>query len=196
MRYVSNGIAMALALALFASAAGASGPPSAPLSKCPADAVVSGPVCMDKYEASVWRVPNATTANKSLVARIRRGMATAAELGTRLSVPGGSYTSVTAPALKKMLESKDFVFVNVHVPYEGEIARTDDFIPFDKVEQRRHLLPANKDAKVVLYCMSDRMSNIAAETLVRLGYTNVWNLVGGMVDWRQRGYPLISGPAK
>jgi rhodanese-related sulfurtransferase len=40
------------------------------------------------------------------------------------------------------------------------------------------------------------MSNIAAETLVRLGYTNVWNLVGGMVDWRQRGYPLIGGPAK
>lgn len=124
------------------------------------------------------------------------GMATAAELGTRLSVPGGSYTSVTAPALKKMLESKDFAFVNVHVPYEGEIARTDAFIPFDKVEQRRHLLPAKKDAKIVLYCMSDRMSNIAAETLVRLGYTNVWNLVGGMADWRQRGYPLISGPAR
>ena len=64
------------------------------------------------------------------------------------------------------------------------------------VEQQIHLLPARKDAKIVHYCMSDRMSTIASETLVRLGYTNVWNLVGGMVDWSQQGYPLISAPAK
>jgi len=119
-----------------------------------------------------------------------------AEIGNRVPASGGTYTNVAAPALKKMLESKDFVLVNVHVPYEGEIARTDDFIPFNQVEKQLHLLPPRKNAKIVLYCMSDRMSNIAAETLVRLGYTNVWNLVGGMVDWRQRGYPLISGPAK
>ena len=116
--------------------------------------------------------------------------------GTRVEVPGGAYANVTAPALKKMLGRKDFFFVNVHIPYEGEIARTDAFIAYDKVEQQLHLLPAKKDAKVVLYCMSDRMSTIAAETLVRLGYTNVWNLVGGMVDWRQRGYSLMTAPAK
>ena len=51
-----------------------------PLDKCPDDAVVSGTVCMDKYEASVWRVPVATTSNKGLVTRIRQGKATAADL--------------------------------------------------------------------------------------------------------------------
>jgi rhodanese-related sulfurtransferase len=34
------------------------------------------------------------------------------------------------------------------------------------------------------------MSQIAAEKLVSLGYTNVWNLKGGMVDWEQTGYDL------
>ena len=86
--------------------------------------------------------------------------------------------------------------MNVHVPYEGEIARTDAFIPFDKAEQQLHLLPARRDAKIVLYCMSDRMSTIASETLVRLGYTNIWNLQGGMVEWGKQGYPLISGSGK
>jgi formylglycine-generating enzyme required for sulfatase activity len=51
-----------------------------PLKKCPVDSVVSGTVCMDKYEASVWRVPNATGASKSLVAKIQQGKATAADL--------------------------------------------------------------------------------------------------------------------
>jgi rhodanese-related sulfurtransferase len=44
--------------------------------------------------------------------------------------------------------------------------------------------------------MSDRMSTIASETLVRLGYTNIWNLQGGMVDWKRQGYPLIGAPAR
>ena len=34
------------------------------------------------------------------------------------------------------------------------------------------------------------MSQIAAEELVKLGYTNVWNLAGGMVDWEGAGYEL------
>jgi rhodanese-related sulfurtransferase len=32
------------------------------------------------------------------------------------------------------------------------------------------------------------MSTIAAEELVKLGYTDVWNLEGGMVEWEQAGY--------
>jgi rhodanese-related sulfurtransferase len=34
------------------------------------------------------------------------------------------------------------------------------------------------------------MSQIAAEKLVSLGYTNVWNLKGGMVDWEQAGFDI------
>ncbi len=34
------------------------------------------------------------------------------------------------------------------------------------------------------------MSAIAAEKLVELGYTNIWNLAGGMVDWKQAGYQI------
>jgi formylglycine-generating enzyme required for sulfatase activity len=49
---------------------------------------------MDKYEASVWRVPNPTT-NKSLVAKIWAGKATAARLAragaTQLGVVGDDY---------------------------------------------------------------------------------------------------------
>lgn len=47
---------------------------------CPPDAVRSGATCIDKFEASVWRVPNPTTTNAALVAKIEQGTATAADL--------------------------------------------------------------------------------------------------------------------
>jgi rhodanese-related sulfurtransferase len=30
----------------------------------------------------------------------------------------------------------------------------------------------------------------AARTLIELGYTDVWNLDGGMIAWQQAGLPL------
>lgn len=114
-----------------------------------------------------------------------------AAIGTTVPVAGGKYTNVSAPELKRMLDAKDYFFVNVHIPYAGEIAGTDAFIPYDQVREQLHLLPAEKNAKIVLYCMSDRMSTIAAKTLVELGYTNIWNLQGGMAAWDHQGYPVI-----
>ena len=105
---------------------------------------------------------------------------------------GGSYTDISVDGLASMLENKDFPLVNVHVPYEGEIEGTDDFIPFDQIEQNVDKLPADKDARVVIYCRSGSMSTISARTLVELGYTDVWNLDGGMIAWEASGRPLLT----
>jgi len=69
---------MTAALGLLASTAGAQG--AKPLTKCAPDAVVSGTVCMDKYEASVWLVPDPLVGNKGLVKKIKHGKATVANL--------------------------------------------------------------------------------------------------------------------
>jgi rhodanese-related sulfurtransferase len=116
--------------------------------------------------------------------------------GTRkMSAPGGgSYTDVNAAGLAAMLENKDFPLINVHIPYEGELEDTDLFIPYDEIEQHLDQLPADKNARIVLYCRSGRMSTEAAQVLAGLGYTDVWNLDGGMVEWQQAGYPLLDKP--
>ena len=103
---------------------------------------------------------------------------------------GGSYTDVSAEGLALMMENKDFPLINVHIPYAGEIEGTDEFIPFDQMEQNMDKLPADKDTKVVIYCRSGGMSGISARALVELGYTDVWNLDGGMIAWEASGRSL------
>jgi hypothetical protein len=93
MRQVSRAITVSTALVLLASTAGAQG--AKPITKCPVDAVVSGTVCMDKYEASVWRVPDPTGANKSLVKKIQAGKVKITDLtkggATQLGTAGDNY---------------------------------------------------------------------------------------------------------
>jgi hypothetical protein len=67
-------------LAMGAATAAAAGLPTFPLRKCARDAVVAGTICLDRYEASVWRVPNPTTTNLILVRKIQLGRATLADL--------------------------------------------------------------------------------------------------------------------
>ncbi len=101
-----------------------------------------------------------------------------------------SYTDVSVPELQSMLENMDFVFINVHIPFAGDIPDTDLSIAFDQIESDLEQFPVDKNAKIVLYCRSGSMSNVASKTLVGLGYTNVWNLSGGFNAWKSAGLPL------
>ena len=82
------------------------------------------------------------------------------------------------------------VLINVHVPDQGSIAGTDLWIPFDEISTSRGELPEASTALAV-YCRSGAMSAEAAETLARLGFTDIVDLGGGMLAWRDSGRALF-----
>lgn len=98
---------------------------------------------------------------------------------------------ITPKDLKRALDKKDFIFINVHTPYEGEIGKTDAFIDYDSMVANSDKLPQNKNAKIILYCKSGRMSAEALQTLKNMGYTNVSHLEGGMDAWKDAGYEVM-----
>src|SRR4030043_1210720 len=101
------------------------------------------------------------------------------------------YVNISAAQFTEMMKNKDFVLINVHIPYEGELPGTDLFIPFNAIDQNKEKLPRQKDAKIVLYCRTGRMSAIAAEKFVQLGYTRIFEFHGGMREWERSGRQLL-----
>ena len=113
---------------------------------------------------------------------------------TDIGQPG--YENISVATLETMInERRDtFLLVNTHIPFAGDIPGTDLSIPYNEILGNLDLLPADKDAEIVLYCRSDSMSHAAAEDLAEAGYTNVKNLVGGFNAWKDAGLPMDMEP--
>jgi rhodanese-related sulfurtransferase len=104
------------------------------------------------------------------------------------------YENISVDRFVEMMNYKDFILINVHIPYEGEIPGTDLLIPFNAIDRHKNELPNDKGAKIVVYCMTGPMGDIAAERLVQMGYTTVIHFQGGMRAWKRTGRPLLFRP--
>lgn len=101
------------------------------------------------------------------------------------------FTSISSTELDKMLQNKDFKLVDVHIPEQRHIADTDFILAYNDIEEIISALP-DKNEKIVLYCRSGGMSNITARELAKRGYTNVFELKGGLNAWTAEGRETLS----
>lgn len=111
------------------------------------------------------------------------------QTGIIADMGGHPYRLVSVPELQSMLKNKDFVMINVYTPWEKDIPGTDLRIGYDQLAENMEQLPAEKDAKILVYCLSGGMSKKAVATLVTNGYTNIWMLDGGLTSWDAAGLP-------
>lgn len=88
-----------------------------------------------------------------------------------------------APILLDVRESAEF---------DGELGHivNSRLIPLRELSDRVHELGEDKSRKIVAICRSGVRSTTAAAILAGLGYLDVSNLKGGMLDWGDAGLPV------
>jgi rhodanese-related sulfurtransferase len=95
---------------------------------------------------------------------------------------------VTANELKQMMDShEDFQLIDVREPWEVEEATIGGInIPMGSVILRADEI--SKDKKVVIHCKAGMRSATVINTLEqKFGYTNLYNLKGGIVAYLEGG---------
>ncbi len=63
-------------------------------------------------------------------------------------------------------------------------------VPRGLLEGRIENLAPDSTAPVVIYCQGGHRSALAAQSLLAMGYQDVWSLAGGFTAWRAAGGPI------
>lgn len=103
-----------------------------------------------------------------------------------------SLGKVSPSVLQAEMATKDFLLINVHVPYAGQIPGTDTHLTYANVDAIAAYIGADVDRRTVVYCLTNSMSTSAGNQLVARGYRAIRYLDGGMIAWKNAGYPFES----
>ncbi len=102
-------------------------------------------------------------------------------------------TETDVPTIAERLRrGDDFVLVDVREQSEWAAGRLPTAVHLGKGVLERDVEDAVPDlgAEVVLYCGGGYRSALAADSLRRMGYTNVASMDGGVRAWKAAGHTL------
>lgn len=95
-------------------------------------------------------------------------------------------------AVQLMNNNEDAVFLDVREPGEtsnGKITKAIQ-IPVGSVKERIAELEKYKDKPVVVYCKTGARSGIACNALTSNGFSQVYNMAGGIISWQEAHLPI------
>lgn len=95
---------------------------------------------------------------------------------------------ITVSELKqKMDEGESFLFIDVREPFEyEEFNLSARLIPLGSFEAAIPDLESHKDDEIIIHCRSGARSGTAKLFLMQHGFTNVRNVIGGVLDWIEK----------
>ena len=94
----------------------------------------------------------------------------------------------------QLLASPDVLLVDVRDANETASGSIEGahLIPLDKLRADPDAALPDRDARIVFICAKGIRSLTAAKLADRLGYTNVFNVDGGLAAWTKAGLPLAA----
>ena len=96
-----------------------------------------------------------------------------------------SYDQISGAEAKALMDSESgYIIIDARTQEEYDQGHIPGaiMIPEYEIADRAEKELPDKNQLILVYCRSGRRSKIAAEELVKLGYTNVKEF-GGIIDW-------------
>lgn len=88
---------------------------------------------------------------------------------------------------EKMDRGDKFIFIDVREPFEYEMFNLGArLIPLGSFEAAIQELEAFKNEEIIIHCRSGKRSETAKQMMIARGFTNVRNLIGGVLDWQSK----------
>lgn len=84
-----------------------------------------------------------------------------------------------------------FMFLDVRTPEEYAAGHIKGAVLIPVQTLAEHLAEVPKDKQVYVYCHSGVRSARASTMLAKHGFTNIENVVGGIVAWKKQNYPVV-----
>lgn len=96
-----------------------------------------------------------------------------------------AYVNITAQQAKEIMDTReDYIILDTRTQEEYDESHIPGaiLIPYDEISEKAEGVLTDKNQLILVYCRSGRRSKLAAEDLVKLGYTNIKEF-GGIIDW-------------
>jgi molybdopterin/thiamine biosynthesis adenylyltransferase/rhodanese-related sulfurtransferase len=88
----------------------------------------------------------------------------------------------------------DYVLLDTREPHEYAEAHLEGatLVPPAEVIERADEIAPDTSQRVIAYCRTGKRSARAVHQLEQLGYDNVVDVIGGIVDWQEQGLPVAA----
>lgn len=89
------------------------------------------------------------------------------------------------------------VFLDAREKKEFEVSHVKNaiWVGYDDFDLNR-VKNVDKTKKIIVYCSVGYRSEKITEKLTKAGYKNVSNVVGGIFEWKNLGYPVVDASGK
>ncbi|MFD1614388.1 rhodanese-like domain-containing protein [Gelatiniphilus marinus] len=108
-----------------------------------------------------------------------------------------SNTHIISPKeTQTLLQNHNVQLIDIRTPKEfktGHIenAQNIDFLSLDFSEEIKKL---NKKQPVIIYCRSGRRSALSTTKFLDAGFTEIYDLQGGIIKWKKQGFKIQNHP--
>ena len=102
------------------------------------------------------------------------------------------FTDISIEQAKQMIDNNEVFILDVRTQEEFDDGYIEGATLIPDYELTSRLDEVPQDAKILVYCRSGRRSVTASNILVNAGYTDVYNMLGGIIAWNNAQYPTIT----